>query len=218
MCLSHPRPLRAARGRRLCVAEQRIHVSTRCMRRSPFECRVLPCPPQRRLFGPRLPAARKGACRGERPRVAAPHVRLDPERFAVVRLVDEHAAHLVAAFRARLASPGAVATTTARRRPPPAHLELAPLPDRRLVHVAAEDQLRAGGGEPLEHVAPARAAACGAPRRAEQLVVEGDDAECPRGSLRAAPGCALELAAPTRPRWCPNGRTEFTPTTCSRRE
>ena len=145
---------------------------------------------------------------GERPVALPPDVRRDGER--VVRdLVDVEAARLADAARARLSEAGRDREHRRVRGGVADDLELAPLRDRGLVDVAAEDQLGARRGE--------RASTCVAvgerelarrpPRGAEEMVVEDDDAaRTVRG--RAEPlDCAAQLIrrqraalVPERPR------------------
>jgi hypothetical protein len=89
-------------------------------------------------------------------------------------------ARLAAAVRARLAKAGRDRDRHA------AHvarddLELVPLADRSLVDVTGEDELRTRFDERGEDVVPARDGLLPRPpRRADQVVVENDDAEHPR--------------------------------------
>ena len=76
-------------------------------------------------------------------------------------------------------------------------LELVSLADRRLVDVPGEDQLRACIHEPRQHVVAMRDRLLArAPRRADQVVVEDDDAQRAVCSCRQELSRTLELAAP----------------------
>ena len=71
--------------------------------------------------------------------------------------------------------------------------ELAPVGDPGLVHMAGQDELRACGGEPLEHRAPAGERPLPrAPGRVRQLMVETDDAEDLRRRSAELPLCSDE--------------------------
>ena len=100
------------------------------------------------------------------------------------------------------------------------HLEVAPLDDRRLVDVAAEDQLGARVGEPREHAASAPRA--GASRAATARPASWWWST----TTRSAPGARAASCASARSSSCgadaaragsPSGWTELSPTTSQRR-
>ena len=93
-----------------------------------------------------------------------------------------------------------------------------PLAHRALVDVPADDQLGARVDEPGEHAVAVRDRPLARPpRRADQLVVEDDERSAPGAAARAARAARASCASPTPPDWWRQGRTEFTPTTCTRR-
>jgi len=73
-------------------------------------------------------------------------------------------------------------------------LELTELCDRRLVHVASDDELRSGRGERLENVAAPlqRPLSRGAPRGSGEMVVKGRNPEGARGCLTESFRNAIE--------------------------
>ena len=160
------------------------------------------------------PRGERAHC-GETPVAVAPDVGLDRQR-ALVGAVDDAAARLAAALRARLAEAGRDRDDDAAL-PAADHLELVPLADRRLVDVAADDQLGAGVDELREHVVPPRDRLLPrAPRCADHLVVEHDDAQrARRCRVEASPSRASAASSLTPPDWWRHGRTELRPTTCA---
>jgi hypothetical protein len=76
-------------------------------------------------------------------------------------------------------------------------LELAPLADRALVHVAGDDQLGAGVYQGAEHgAAVGNRPLAAPPRGAEQVVVEGDDLQRAGGGVGEHAGGVLDLRLP----------------------
>ena len=109
--------------------------------------------------------------------------------------VGDAAARLAEPLRAAAARARARSRRHSRARPRVEHLELVPLGHRALVDVAAEDQLGARGDEAREHVVAARDRLLArAPRRVDQLVVEGDDAQRARCGLARARSARARVA------------------------
>ncbi len=128
-------------------------------------------------------------------------MRLDRER-PLVEAVDEHAARLVAPPGPR-PSEARRGREHARPRAGSEHLEVAPLADRCLVGVPADDQLGSRIREPRKHAAAGdQRQLAHPPRRPGELVVDRNQAKRARRSLAEQPLGPLEVGwARSRPRW-----------------
>ena len=130
---------------------------------------------------------------GEAPVLLSPDVGLYAQ-LAFVSHVDVEPAGLAATVRARLPEAGGDRDDGAVQRAG-RDLELMPLRDGRLVDVAGEDQLGAGVHERGEHVrSPRDGFLARAPGRADQVVMERDDAKRTIGCSGEQLGGVPELA------------------------
>ena len=119
--------------------------------------------------------------------------------------VDDAAAGLTAALRPWLPEPGSDRDHDAARVAGD-HLELVAFADRCLMDVPADDQLRSRVDQLGEHVVPAGDRLLPrSPRRADQLVVQRNDAQSAWGRQTKLARHPLELRVADAPRLVPPG-------------
>src|SRR5439155_12823718 len=122
-------------------------------------------------------SARIRAHRGEPPALVTPDEGAGREG-GVVRVVDVDAERLAQPARSRLSQAGGDRDHDRGLAVCTRDLELAALRNGALVDVAGENELRAGGDEPAEHVVSTRDGPLArAPRGTEQVMVEDGDPE-----------------------------------------